>query len=94
MKTMFVLAFLVSASAIAAKSCSSKLPAGAFSVTELTHNHGPASTGKYAHFDIAQVDKIVGSSSWHDAKFKLKNLRTGKIGEAVLWRSHNRPGGR
>ena len=68
-------------------------PAGGFPVLFNTHNHGPQSIGNYAHFDIAVVDALVGNTGWHSGNFKLKNVRTGVIGNAVLWRSHNRPNG-
>ena len=68
-------------------------PAGGFPVLFHTHNHGPQSTGNYAHFNIAVVDALVGNTGWMSGNFKLKNVRTGVIGNAVLWRSHNRPNG-
>jgi hypothetical protein len=59
-------------------------------VTNIQHNHGRSSAGVYAHFPLAVVDAIAGTTTWHNQQFALKNVRTSKTGIAVIWRSPNR----
>jgi hypothetical protein len=69
---------------------SGPLSAGEIYVTNIEHNHGRDSAGRYAHFPLAVVDAIAGRTSWSNQDFKLVNRRTGKSGVAVIWRGPNR----
>jgi hypothetical protein len=72
------------------ETCPGTLAANEVFVHNIEHNHGRSSQGKYAHIPFSVIDAIAGRTSWSNQDFRMMNVRTGKVGTAVIWRGHNR----
>jgi hypothetical protein len=60
---------------------------GTFKVLSIDHSNG--THGQYFNFNIRQVNKILGSTDWHNKNLHVRNNETGEASKAVLWSASN-----
>merc|ERR1719198_2212463 len=65
-------------------------------VTDIDHNHGPASDGKYPHFSTSSWSSQIGSTTWKtgEGNYYVYQVRGGTIiwaGKMTMWNGPNSP---